>query len=105
MTIKLQEDAHGQGGDMPSGRLTLVVSGLTGGEYAQPMSLRVFRAQAEARAISRALDFAGWNRRRAAKLLRISYRGLLYKIRQYKIIARPRDGAGVGLNRQPGAEK
>jgi DNA-binding NtrC family response regulator len=29
----------------------------------------------------------GWNRRRAAQLLSISYRGLLYKIRQYNITA------------------
>jgi DNA-binding NtrC family response regulator len=50
-------------------------------------SLRVLRAEAEVHAISRALDAVGWNRRRAAELLRISYRGLLYKIRQYNITA------------------
>jgi len=48
-------------------------------------SLRVLRAEAEVHAISRALDAVGWNRRRAAELLCISYRGLLYKIRQYNI--------------------
>src|SRR5438270_687588 len=48
-------------------------------------SLRMFRAQAEVHAISRALEYTGWNRKRAAQLLRISYRGLLYKIRQHNI--------------------
>jgi DNA-binding NtrC family response regulator len=52
-----------------------------------PMSLHAFCAKAEAHAISRALEFVGWNRRRAAEMLRISYRGLLYKIRQYNITA------------------
>jgi len=48
-------------------------------------SLRSFRDEAEIHAISRALEHTGWNRRRAAQLLSISYRGLLYKIRQHKI--------------------
>jgi DNA-binding NtrC family response regulator len=43
------------------------------------------RAQAEIFAITRALEVAGWNRKRAAQLLRISYRGLLYKISSHKI--------------------
>jgi DNA-binding NtrC family response regulator len=48
-------------------------------------TLRRLRAEAEIHAISRALEQTGWNRRRAADLLSISYRGLLYKIRQYDI--------------------
>jgi DNA-binding NtrC family response regulator len=48
-------------------------------------SLRVLRAEAESQAISRALKQTGWNRKQAAQLLRISYRGLLYKIRQLNI--------------------
>src|SRR5262249_5101262 len=48
-------------------------------------SLRSQRAQAEIYAINRALDRAGWNRKRAAQLLRISYRALLYKISHHKI--------------------
>ena len=48
-------------------------------------SLRIHRAQAEIYAISRALDHVGWNRKRAAQLLRISYRALLYKISRHKI--------------------
>lgn len=48
-------------------------------------SLRSFRNEAEIRAVNYALQQAGWNRRRAAKLLSISYRSLLYKIRQHNI--------------------
>jgi len=48
-------------------------------------SLRKLRVQAEVYAIGCALERTGWNRKRAAKLLSISYRGLLYKIRQHKI--------------------
>jgi len=51
-------------------------------------SLRLLRAKAEIDAISQALERTGWNRRRAADLLCISYRGLAYKIRQYDITAR-----------------
>ena len=48
-------------------------------------TLRSLRAQAEIQAIRHALDYTGWNRRRAASLLKISYRGLLYKIRYHNI--------------------
>ncbi|HET9482199.1 MAG TPA: sigma 54-interacting transcriptional regulator, partial [Candidatus Polarisedimenticolia bacterium] len=41
--------------------------------------------EAERRAIVRALATTGWNRRRAAGLLQVSYRALLYKIRDYAI--------------------
>ena len=49
------------------------------------VTLRGLRAQTEMNAISRALQQTGWNRRRAAELLSISYRGLLYKIRQHNL--------------------
>ena len=48
-------------------------------------SLRSFRDEAEVHAISSALKQTGWNRKRAAQLLSISYRGLLYKIRRHNI--------------------
>jgi two-component system response regulator AtoC len=44
---------------------------------------------AEREAMTRVLEQTGWNRVRAAKLLRISYRALLYKIK------------GAGLDREP----
>ena len=60
------------------------------GESAQSASapdttLRGLKAQAENQAIREVLARTGWNRKRAAQLLRISYRGLLYKIQQYNI--------------------
>ena len=41
--------------------------------------------EAEAEAIAKALDETNWNRKQAAVLLQISYKALLYKIRQYGI--------------------
>lgn len=63
-------------------------------------SLRSFRDEAEIHAISSALKQTGWNRKRAAQLLSISYRGLLYKIRRHNITPngrgalKPATGAG-----------
>jgi DNA-binding NtrC family response regulator len=50
-------------------------------------SLRSARAQGEVEAILAALRRTGWNRKQAARLLSISYRGLLYKIRRHNITA------------------
>lgn len=41
------------------------------------------RCEAERSAIATALDKTGWNRKAAARLLKVSYRTLLYKIEQY----------------------
>ncbi len=49
-------------------------------------SLRVLRAEAESNAITHALRQTGGNRKRAAQLLRISYRGLLYKMQRFNIV-------------------
>jgi DNA-binding NtrC family response regulator len=49
-------------------------------------TLRSMRAAAEVMAIRHALQETKWNRKRAAKLLSISYRGLLYKLRQHRIV-------------------
>ncbi len=49
-------------------------------------SLRSFRNEAEIHAINYALQRTGWNRKRAARLLSISYRSLLYKIRRHNIM-------------------
>ena len=67
------QSKNGLAGKSPSGSPT------------HPFALRLLRAKAEIHAISQALELTGWNRRRAADLLSISYRGLLYKIRQYDI--------------------
>ena len=65
--------------------------------------VRDVRTNAEARAISHALDQANWNRREAARILNISYKSLLSKIRQYGLeqtVGKPRaqyriDGNGA----------
>ncbi len=59
------------GGGMSSGGLKGIV--------------RNVKDEAEIEAISRALDETNWNRKKAAMLLKISYKALLYKIRQYDI--------------------
>ena len=59
-------------------------------DQGNPPSLRSLRVEAEIYAISRTLEYTGWNRRRAAQLLSISYRGILYKIRQHNLSPRPR---------------
>jgi DNA-binding NtrC family response regulator len=58
------------------------------------ITLRRLRAETEMQAISQALEHTNWNRKRAAQLLSISYRGLLYKIRQHNI-TRNRDNSVV----------
>ena len=44
---------------------------------------RSAKDEAEAEAIAKALEETNWNRKQAAALLQISYKALLYKIRQY----------------------
>jgi two-component system, NtrC family, response regulator AtoC len=56
--------------------------------------LRKIKAETEIYVIGRTLERTRWNRRAAADLLKISYRGLLYKIRQYNI--RPEPGMFEG---------
>ncbi len=47
--------------------------------------VRGLKDKAEMEAISRALEQTNWSRKQAARLLNISYKALLYKIRQYGI--------------------
>jgi two-component system, NtrC family, response regulator AtoC len=49
---------------------------------------RSAKDEAEAEAIAKALEETNWNRKRAAALLKISYKALLYKIRQYGLAER-----------------
>lgn len=48
-------------------------------------SLRFHVQEAERSAIAAALERTGWNRKAAARLLKVSYRSVLYKIDQYRI--------------------
>jgi two-component system response regulator AtoC len=47
--------------------------------------VRGVKDEAEIEAITKALEQTNWNRKKAATLLQISYKALLYKIRQYEI--------------------
>jgi DNA-binding NtrC family response regulator len=47
--------------------------------------VRNAKGEAERNAIKQALDQTRWNRKAAARLLNISYRGLLYKIQEYRL--------------------
>ncbi|MGB8030201.1 MAG: sigma-54 dependent transcriptional regulator [Terracidiphilus sp.] len=47
--------------------------------------IRDVKARAEAKMIQSALETFGWNRRRAAQYLNMSYRALLYKIQQHHL--------------------
>ncbi len=46
---------------------------------------RAVKKEAEAAAIAHALDQTNWHRQKAAALLKISYKALLYKIKQYDL--------------------
>jgi two-component system, NtrC family, response regulator AtoC len=47
--------------------------------------VRDVKARAEAKTIQSALEAFGWNRRRAAQYLNMSYRAMLYKIQQHHL--------------------
>ncbi len=51
--------------------------------------VRDVKDRTEVQMIQEALEVSGWNRRRAAQYLNISYRGLLYKIQQHRLTPRP----------------
>ncbi len=59
--------------------------GLTNVATGERSTLRKVLLETEGQVIRRALQYTGWNRKQAAALLAISYRGLLYKIRRHSI--------------------
>jgi two-component system response regulator AtoC len=62
--------------------------------------VRNLKDQAEEEAIRHALEQTNWNRKTAAMMLNISYKALLYKIRQYGIQQQP--GASARTPMKPG---
>lgn len=82
---ELQPRPDGGGGVRvdPAGKAA-VASADAGGGGLKSLA-RSAKDEAEAEAISRALEETNWNRKQAAVLLKISYKALLYKIRQYGI--------------------
>jgi two-component system response regulator AtoC len=62
------------------------VPAVAGGQGARGKgSLRALKDETEVNAISQALEATRWNRKQAARLLNISYRGMLYKIHHHGI--------------------
>ena len=57
----------------------------TEGKTPLKVLVRNAKGEAERTAIAQALDQTHWNRKAAARLLNISYRGLLYKIDEYRL--------------------
>jgi len=57
--------------------------GITYIPSSETSTLRKIVGEAELQMILRTLEHTGWNRKRAAAQLKISYRGLLYKIRRH----------------------
>jgi len=76
------------GEEQPGPKLVIAEScaGAADTNDAPDLSLRSLRAQVEIKAIQSALKRTAWNRKQAARLLNISYRGLLYKIRRHNIV-------------------
>jgi len=62
--------------------------------YEEGLTLRSHRIRAEIHAVREALERTGWNRKQAARLLAISYRGLLYKIQRHHITPAAPDSTG-----------
>jgi len=68
-----------------SGQVSLPVD-LDDGDYNLKKKVARVVSEIEKNLISRVLVKTNWNRRKAATILDISYRSLLYKIKEYKII-------------------
>lgn len=68
------------------------------------LTLRSYRTRAEIDAIRQALELTGWIRKRAARILAISYRSLLYKIERYKITPPANTEAPELMSQNPGQD-
>src|SRR6266478_849523 len=77
----------------PAGAVTNLLENGQQQERNLKFLVRNLKVEAEIEAITKALAETNWNRTRAARLLNISYRGLLYKIREH------------GITRLPGGER
>lgn len=76
------QDAHAGDSDAP-----MIIRSANGGADEASSGLRSLvqsvKGEAERNAITAALEETRWNRKAAARLLKVSYRTLLYKIQQY----------------------
>ena len=79
------ESKSGGNGSAPPGSSGAAHAAATPKDLKQ--MVRGMKDEAESEAIARALEQTRWNRKEAARMLNISYKALLYKIRQYGIEA------------------
>ena len=68
----------------PASRLTESHVVISGSDSLKSL-VQTVKLEAEKNAIAAALQSTGWNRKAAARLLKVSYRTLLYKIEQYQM--------------------
>ena len=68
-----------------------IISNEAGEKSSLKAVARNAKGEAERSAIRQALEETHWNRKAAARLLNISYRGLLYKIQEYRLVPPPHD--------------
>jgi DNA-binding NtrC family response regulator len=73
----------GDAGEQHNQPVATETIGITYVPSSETSTLRRIVGQAELQVILRTLQHTGWNRKRAAAQLKISYRGLLYKIRRH----------------------
>jgi two-component system response regulator PilR (NtrC family) len=83
-----------------AGRPAAISDEFAGGKSLKSL-INDVKTEAERTAIAAALEKTGWNRKAAARLLKVSYRTLLYKIEQYRMSASLPvpfvDGSGTGI--------
>lgn len=77
----------GPGGRSSTGTPVNHEKSTTGGGESLKSLVQSVKLEAEKNAIAAALQTTGWNRKAAARLLKVSYRTLLYKIDQYQMKA------------------
>jgi two-component system, NtrC family, response regulator AtoC len=77
-----------------------------GGENERSLKhlVRNLKGGAEAAAIAQSLEGSGWNRKAAAIDLQISYKALLYKIKQYNLTPPPRKRQ-IPIEKAPGLDR
>jgi two-component system response regulator AtoC len=78
-------ELHPHGGDAGTAQSDAALRNNGDGTGGLKSLSRTAKDEAEAEAIARALEETNWNRKQAAAMLQISYKALLYKIRQYGI--------------------
>jgi two-component system, NtrC family, response regulator AtoC len=71
--------------DVNGARTPLLASNGQNGSDSLKSLVHSVKLEAEKNAIAAALEKTGWNRKAAARLLKVSYRTLLYKIEQYQM--------------------